>query len=267
MIDALVLDFETKDPFLGLKMGSGWVYTRGNHFKVLGMAVIEPNGKQRYIKTKQSIINCLNKYDTYIVFNANYDIGIVHRLGVDLSNKTIIDVEIMAKMNNSTEERHNLNHLSKKYLGSYKSDAPLGEVARELGLVKSSTQSAIGVAKENMDKIQEANPELVAEYAIQDVVLTQELYELFKEVDGYDIEFYSDLIKALIQARAKGVTIDLIQLLKLDAEFQIKIMDAQLHLNKMNGGNPVNSSSPQDVPQFLIANGHNLEMNEKGNGS
>lgn len=280
--DFLCIDFETKDPYVvDRKMGSGWVY-KGLDFKVLGIAIVYPDMSSEYIpysikkdgkkiNNREKYKRIINKAKRLIVYNANYDIGILHRLGIDIEQFEIVDVAIMAKMNNSAElggkndSPHSLNFQAKKYLKDKKSSAPLGEAAKELGLVKTSAQDAVKAAMSNMDIMQEERYELVAEYAIHDAVLTYKLFELFKDVDGYDYEFYSDLIKANILSRARGVPVDLIQLSKLDAEFQIKLMQEQLTLNEMNGGQPLNSGSPPQVAQALISHGANLKKNEKGN--
>lgn len=259
----LVIDFETVDPYLDRKLGSGWVY---KDIKVLGCAFYYPNGKTDYIVTKTSIINKLQKTKTLIVFNGNYDIGVLKMWGMDISKYTIIDVLIISKYFDSTRLSYNLDTLSKDYLGSTKSDEPLGELAIELGLVKGNEKS-IKVAKRNMDKLQAANKQLVAEYAKQDALLTFQLYEYFmsQEDMDFDIEFYSDLLKCMIENRARGVRIDLMKLLEVEANLQLKLVAAQRELNEFNNGEGVNSNSSKQLGQLLIRNGINVKVTDKDN--
>lgn len=261
----LTIDFETQDKYLGLKLGSGWVY---GDIWVGGCAIQYPDGTAEYITDKNKYKKIINKSKTLIVFNADYDIGILKMLNIDIEQFLIIDVLIMAKMHKSIEKSYSLNFLSKKYLKDKKSDAPLGELAQKLGLVKNCKQDTVKVAKENMKALQEANLQLVAEYAIHDVKLTYELYEflLTKETsEYYKFEFYSDLIKCLILNRAKGVCIDLIQLLRVESKMQEALVDVQLRLNELNDGEPVNVYSPKDVPNLLIKYDLPVKISEKGN--
>ena len=261
----LVIDFETVDPYLSLKMGSGWVY---KDIKVLGCAFYYPDGKTQYIVTKQSILNKLQKTKTLVVFNANYDIGILKMWGVDIEQYLIIDVLLMSKLYDSSRMSYSLDEQGKDYLGIRKSDEALGDLAKELDLVVSKTQNPVKAAKKHMDKLQEANKELVAEYAKQDALMTYQLYDYFlskEPKEYYQFEFYSDLLKVTILNRSKGVRIDLLKLLELEAQLQLKLLDAQRKLNNFNQGNPVNCKSPIDVPQLLIKHGINLKMSEKGN--
>ena len=265
----LCIDFETQDKYIKLGLGSGWVY--GNIW-VGGCAIKYPDGNSEYLDCSSSVKRekvkrILNKAKTLIVFNANYDIGILKMWKMDIEKFLIIDVMLMAKMHSSIEMSYTLDAMAKKYLKSNKSDAPLADLAKELGLVKTVKQNAAKVAKENMRIIQETNYDLVAKYAIQDVELTYALYEYYKSknADSYfKFEFHSDLIKSRILMRARGIPIDLVELLKQESSLQIKLMDAQLHLNSFNDGLPVNSSSPKQVANLLRSYGLPVGVSKAG---
>lgn len=261
----LVIDFETQDKYLGLKLGSGWVY---GDIWIGGCAIQYPDGSNEYLIDRAKYKKIINKAETLIVFNANYDVGILKMLKLDIEQFRIIDVLIMAKMHCSVERVYSLNLLSKKYLKDKKSDAPLGDLATELGLVKSKTQNPVKVAKENMKALQNADIDLVAEYAIHDVVLTYKLYEFLLTKEStkyYNFDFYSDLIKVCILNRAKGVCIDLVQLLKVECKLTEALLDAQLKLNEYNDGIPTNVYSPKDIPELLEKYNIEIPLSEKGN--
>lgn len=247
----LVIDFETQDPYIDLQLGSGWVY---GDIYLCGCAIYFPDGTSRYIADKKVYKKIIEQTDTLIVFKANYDIGILHMLGMDIEKFKIIDVLLMAKLHDSVLFEYTLNSLSKKYLGDVKSEAPLGDIATNLGLVKSRSMNPVKVAKRNMRMLQEHHFDVVAEYAEQDVKLTFRLYQFFLEQqtkEYYLLDFFSDLQKVLILNRAQGVCIDLIQLLKVQNKLQESLLDAQLALNDFNEGLPVNVYSSKDVVRLL----------------
>lgn len=261
--DYLVIDFETVDPYVKDGMGAGWVYG----IKVLGCAFQYPDGSADYILSKDAILKRIERTKTLIVFNANYDIGILKMWSIDINQFLIIDVLVMAKMYDTSKLSYSLNNLSKEYLDDNKSDEPMGQIAIDSELINTTDISkAIKFAKENMDKIQKINKQIVADYAIHDVVLTYQLYELFKQHDiNYRHDFYSDLVKCLIHARARGVRIDLLKLLEVEAQLQLRIIECQRELNAFNGGEGVNCKSSKQLGQLLIKNGYNVEMTDKDN--
>ncbi len=82
----LVIDFETKDPYISRKMGSGWVYGIVNpksDFKVLGASIAELEtviedtytGLPTYYTDPVKILDKAMSSVTWIMHNAQYDLG------------------------------------------------------------------------------------------------------------------------------------------------------------------------------------------------
>lgn len=199
----LTLDFETHDTGIQRKMGAGWVY---QDFKVLGAAYKLGDGPAEFTSNMDQLKELVNKSDTLIMHNAQYDTGCLHHLKIPYKNKLIVDTAILAKLFDNTLFSYSLDSLSADMLGKRKDYAALEEAAERMNLRKPMA---------NIHLLFEGFPELVAQYAKQDVELTHGLSQWFKAElysDGLNlIPFYSDLVKALVEWRSKGVLIDTAQ--------------------------------------------------------
>lgn len=199
----LTLDFESRDPNINLKKGAGWVY---KDFEILGAAYKIGDAPALFTTDMETVRREVSESKTIICHNAQYDIGCLHRLGIDYKDKIIIDTIILAKLYDNTFSSYSLDHLSFYLLGRRKDYAALEEAASQLGIKKYMN---------HMKEMFTAFPELVAKYAKQDVDLTYGLSqyfkrELYKEASDL-VPFYSDLIKALVLWRSRGVKIDEVQ--------------------------------------------------------
>jgi hypothetical protein len=145
----LTIDFETKDPYIGEGLGSGWCYP-GDKFKVLGASVKYNDSETRYIVPKVSIeprYKALRQYlseakydeDTYIIMhNVTYDLGCLRKLGLteeEVRPLNFIDTEVMGRLYDSSHMSYALDALAKKYLGHRKDNMALVEAIREHELV------------------------------------------------------------------------------------------------------------------------------------
>lgn len=196
----LTLDFETHDPNISLKKGAGWVFA---DFQVLGASYKIGDAPALFTADMEHLAEVVKKAKAIIFHNAQYDVGCLHRLGIDYKDKTLIDTLILAKLFDNTLLSYSLDNLSFDFLGERKDYAALEEAASKLGIRKYMSA---------MKDMFEAFPDLVARYANQDVELTYKLSQWFKKHLYQDalnlIPFYSDLIKALVLWRSLGVRID-----------------------------------------------------------
>lgn len=199
----LTIDFETRDPNISLKKGAGWVY---KDFDILGAAYKIGDLVPIFTSDMDEVRYVVSNAKTLICHNAQYDIGCLHRLNIPYQDKIIVDTHILSKLYDNTLMSYSLDNLSSDFLGQRKDYAALEEAAEQLSIRKYMS---------HMDQLFEGFPHLVAQYAKQDVELTYGLSQYLKKYlyqEALDlIPFYSDLIKALVLWRSKGVRIDLNQ--------------------------------------------------------
>lgn len=198
---AVTLDFETRDPNIALKKGAGWVF---KDFDILGAAYKIDDSEPRFTSNMDEVRNVVASSKTIICHNAQYDVGCLHRLGISYSDKTIVDTVILAKLYDNTLFQYGLDSLSSDFLGKNKS--------YDL-LLEAFPGQTIKKLMSNMDLLFSERPDLVEQYAKQDVELTYKLAQWYKRSlydDGLKlVPMYSDLIKAFVLWRSKGVRIDL----------------------------------------------------------
>ena len=122
----LVIDFETKDPYITRKLGAGWAfgYNVTNHdFKVLGAALKTHDNKIYYETNLNNILDVVKNHDTLLAHNASYELGCLHfllkhcnRKDIDLKSYKILDTKLLFKLHNSALLSYTLDSLAKKYL-------------------------------------------------------------------------------------------------------------------------------------------------------
>lgn len=216
----LVIDFETKDPYIGRKLGAGWVFAfnkvPGNDFKVLGCGIRCSWNQEETVywdltEDISVILLCrlvdlqdyIDEADVLIMHNASYDLGCLKALGIDPKDTPIIDTEIMAKLFDSSLMSYGLDYLGEKYLSHKKDKGGLARAAVEADIFPWLKREEAAKAKSeklgeeyvrtvdevkaskwaitNMDLMQEHCYDAVAKYACLDVDLTWDLFNYFKK--------------------------------------------------------------------------------------
>lgn len=275
----IVLDLETQDDWIEQGRGSGWPEKQA---KFLCAAMGGPHQITYYNHIGQLIAKLnYEAYDEYaleyepltiIAHNAQYEAGILHSYGFDIESVTWIDTKILAVLYYNNLMDFSLDSLAKLYLGEEKNDAKLGEIAKELGLVKSVVQDPVKIAKKNMEAIFERDPETVKSYVTQDVNLTHKLFKfLMYDENGVQrftqeqIDFHSDLIKALTLSRAKGVRVHIPTALDLKAQMLKRKQELTEERSKI--APDVNINSSIQLASFFESQGVEVSKTEKGNPS
>ncbi len=145
-----VLDFETVDPYISEGYGAGWPFAirgyRNPEFRILG-ASLKVNGDFTfndaiYISDLGELRDYISQFDTFVMHNAQYDIGCMLVLfgikpeGVRefLEDKTFYDTMLMAKLLNQHNFQYNLEALSKKNGGAVKQKNKLTDYVWESGM-------------------------------------------------------------------------------------------------------------------------------------
>lgn len=234
----VVLDIETKDPYIDRGLGSGWVYKHHElpncDYKLLGTAYKSYDGSSGYVTNLNELQVIVDAHDSIICHNASYDIGGISSYGIlRLEDKDLYDTEIMSRLYNSSLLSHSLDILARKYLKMKKDNKGLCDKVHELDLYPYLKKELTAKAraeklgeewvrdrpdekklekwcKSNMDIIQTSSRETVAKYAIQDVECTEKLFLYFKDKIDMSIALkYSMVTHICLDYRRRGIRVDL----------------------------------------------------------
>lgn len=260
----VIVDIETKD--LGIGRGEGSHWPLGTVEYLVG-ATYSPLHSLKVWKNSRDLVDYLHTIPVWVGHNISYDVGVLSQFGLKPRSHILEDTMLMAKLHDNTRLSYGLNDLGKDLLNDSKSNEPLGDAAKALGFVKSKAQNPVKVAMSHLDEIYKAQPELVIQYVEQDVMLTNQLYQLFNSeaMDGYDKVFYSDLIKALLGSRKKGVRVDVARARTVRNKILEKEVPIREWLDKEFPGLNVNSA--QQMAVALKSLGANIPETDKGNPS
>jgi DNA polymerase-1 len=272
-------DFETKDPFIGRKMGAGWVYAANNYqdcdFFTLGMAWSD-GIESGYTVHSEEMRNILSSADYLVAQNAAYDLGCLQTLGMgDIVNKfygkTICTV-MAAKLIDSSRMSYSLDNLAKSLLGEKKLGHtmalecwdkhifPLTKIEEKKGRGECPDNKLSRLKNwvmSNLDIVQEADYELVARYAITDAILCYNLLQkLIKDGKKYydnpldTFCYWSKLIHVTQDYTMRGLRVDLEKADQATQYLQPKITDG---MNKIYDivGYEFNLNSSKQLPSIF----------------
>jgi DNA polymerase I-like protein with 3'-5' exonuclease and polymerase domains len=218
----VAIDLETCDPDL-IKHGPGWPTKKG---KVIGIAIATASFKAYYpiahegggnmdeekvVKYIKSI--CDDETIEKVFHNAQYDIGWLWTLGIDVKGK-VHDTMVAAALIDENRYSYTLNSIVHEYLGEFKNESKLKEAAEAFGVD----------AKSEMYKLPAM---FVGEYAEADADLTYKLHEklsweIVKDnlTTVYDVE--CRLIKVIFHMTRRGVRFDTVKCEQLNTKFHNK---------------------------------------------
>lgn len=280
----VIIDFETLDRGLNKKIGIGPAWPiklrnpHSNMFKVLGVSILEiVDGvlqEPRYLDTNVpatlvALQDVINRAEAVVMHNAQYDLGCLLVLGIDIKPITVYDTKILAKLYDNNLLNYSLDELAKKYVGDQKLKTSLSDVVRKNHLLgedkeKLKTYDAMALrwAYENMDVIQNTDFQAMADYANQDTVVTGKLFNFYRtKLDKNLALKYCNQQKICVEMRRKGVRIDM-NILRKGKELLKPRVDA-LHeeIRKDLGvipGHEFNLDSPSQLGPALEQHGLNL---------
>ncbi len=291
----LTIDFETHDPYIGRKLGAGWVYAlnkvEGCDFEVLGAAIRTDSGHKEYVTDWDILLDIVNDHDVFIMHNASYDLGCLHVLYGDIfQDIDIIDTEVMSRLFDSSLMSHALDTIATRYIGEGKKNSSLTdavfkhdlypmlrreEIVRDRAFKKGEEWNRerpdeaklVKWSKENMKTIQEIDLQAVADYAIVDVEVTWELFKFFEQQLDSNIVFkYSNLTHICVSYRSKGVRIDLDRARSIRDEMIPLIANKYKRVYEI-AGEEFNISSSKDMPRIFGKLGIKYPFSDKGNPS
>jgi DNA polymerase I-like protein with 3'-5' exonuclease and polymerase domains len=254
MYKEIVIDFETMDWGIRDGMGPGWPW---HGVSVLGMSVqpLDRPMVARYVTDQKEIIEILEAANTIIAHNAQYEAGIIHMLGVDIKEKTILCTKLASLFVKSNRFDNTLNGLAKTELGETKLKNELVEACIERGLVvplksyyaentetttyKNARRRAANEVWDHLDQLQYVDP-VVEKYANIDVKLTLQLFKAFKKTmvkkktwDAY-VRF-NQLIQVTTLMRAKGIRVDLKRSYEVKGILRARLVAVEAKLWELSG--------------------------------
>lgn len=309
MNNFLVLDFETKDPYLSsdIDLGPGWCYILNNPqalARAIGVSILVIDNDKvlkptyynldiagehtrdslKVIYDNISIVKELvGRYKYIVMHNAQYDLGYLLTLGIDISPIVIYDTKIMAQLFDNTQPSTSLDYLSALYLkdkADRKDKNILVEVVAKHKLIKMKPTCktfpvrAKKFAYGNMDLIQELDFNAMARYANQDTIATGQLFLKFKETIALGTaNYWSSIQKACVKIRTRGVSIDMDVchqgIAELEKDRDRLERDLATH-ERTAGANDLTSivlSSPKKLAAYLQDIGYKLPRTKTGGPS
>jgi len=267
----LVIDFETKDPYISRGYGAGWTFNI-NHdkedFKLLGAAVYDSNtGKTTYYTDLEEVRKAVTSCKTWVFFNAQYDVGCILSLfkgddSFDLEDYRLIDTQIMAKLYVQDMYVWSLDECCKRFdVDVQKDKGIIGDYAWESGLyqIHKQIETKRKVHKrpadnllnkwaiQNLDLLPDS---VVGEYCVVDVEATNALYEFLDSGVTFDEDLFSDLIKVCIGIRLRGTHVDIKKAKEVSRELLLTETAIVDEVNK-EFGLDININSPYQLGSFL----------------
>lgn len=295
----LTLDFETKDPYIGERLGSGWVYAYNveNHLlKVLGAATRTSDGVIKYITDWSELRQVIDQHDAILCHNAEYDIGILKHLYKDgdgeqwLKDKTILDTKLLFKLYDNTLMSYGLDALAKKYLGEPKGHQLLIDAVwrndlypwlkKEINAKNRAEKKGepwertmpdekklLKWAYENMDVVQAADYEAMAAYAISDIQQTFDLYKFVEpHLEPDQIARFSKIVHVCLKYRARGVRVDLKRAHEVHDSIDPIIAEKCREIYEI-AGCEFNINSPKELPDVFDKLGISYPLTATGRPS
>jgi len=233
------LDFETKDPGIGMGIGSSWAH-EGAGF-VCGVSIAWAGGAF-YLPVEHSNGNvdlitvglwlreqATNPDVTFVMANSTYDVGWLGDWGIVPVNPPY-DVQGMATLLNEHRSSYSLDNLARHYLQRHKGSGDLVTAARDIGIPHPMS---------NMDRL----PAWIVEpYAVDDAVLTLALYHhLMPMIEAEGLVNILDIERRASMAagdmRRRGVRVDVDKAERIKQSFILKRDAAIADIARITGVN------------------------------
>lgn len=202
----------------------------------------------------KKIIETIKTNATQRGFNYKFDLAFLRKDGMDLP-LSIEDPMIMGYLCNENEKDFKLENLSRKYLGkeSVKFQEKLRDILEEHGLQKG--------------EMYKLHPKLVAPYAIEDVVLTDKLYDFYlRHIDVWKLHqvmeeyFDYELIVHMMEYNGMRVDRKLVKRYKTEAFFNARHIE---HKIREQVGYQINLNSPKQTSAWLGTESSKLSVLEQ----
>jgi len=222
------------------------------HDRIVGMSFATAAGLAWYVPLPEDRAECLtflapfkplfaDPFKIKIAHNAKFDLTILRQYGVEARGE--LHDSMLAHYVIDASDRHGMDHLARQYLryDPIPITALIGQKKR-------------GVAQGNMADL---TPDDICDYAAEDADVTLQLdRELRKkaQADGCaraltDCE--EPLIRVLLDMESEGVRVDADALHKYGRELERELLDLEIKIRDLGGGN-FNPSSPKQLGEVLF---------------
>ena len=301
----LVLDFETKDPYIGLELGAGWPfavnYPYASLFYPIGYSYCWYDSetgeisKSEYwpLDTKRLIPfgeNCdpravrlrdlIGETKNIVMHNAQYDLGCLLSLNIDISHLRVYDTKVMGQLYDSNLWSYSLSNLLNKYQLGTKMTGSLADIVRKFDLLKTAKGNSINretktyekratdFAYSNMDLLQELDFDTMAYYANHDTMGTAFLFKfLYSKLGDKLSHYYSNIQKICTKIRSKGITVDMEAVEAGIATMTPVFESLQQSLWRRLGAEINLNASKDQLGPRLVEMGYQLPLTDAGNPS
>ena len=226
-IPYLVVDTETT----GLKWWEDHVF---------GVSIALPDGTAGYwdVRATPKILDWMvdliaeDRVGVWVGHNFKFDLHFLREARVGIPTDRIDCTMIRAALINEHEPTYGLDFLARKYVGAQKDTEIYDELAKLFG--GRATRNA------QMPNISRAPQEVVARYAIQDAVVTRQLYlwqrsEIEKQNLHRVHRLERDLMPVIIDMETEGVRVDVDMAERASRHLTKRIDDMQRDLNREAG--------------------------------
>ena len=284
-MNRLVLDFEYHDP-LSEKLGNTWPFGLVN---VLGCSLAFNDEPVFYTTDMSKVTDLVDLSDELVCHSFHVEIGILVQLGIDISNKIIIDTLQLARLVDNCRLSYSLNNLAADLVGEVKSDKPMAIAAIEKGLYPVKTQDeyfksrkegdyekyyttklkhALKWCKKNMHICAEHMPELVSEYCIQDIILTQKIHDvLHPRCDAVWLDRLSRLNHIALRRRKAGIPINIERCVEVSEILGEKLYSVLFKIRALVDDPAFDPNKPTQLIQALDSLQIEYPKTDKGNPS
>ena len=228
----------------------------------------------------------LPKSKLVIGHNLKFDLHMCIQGGVRediVRNLSIWDTMIAENLINENQHSFSLDALCKKYFKHQKNDDRLIKWIQDNILKKSRKRSPTEIRREAFAHLSEAPRDLVAEYGINDVVLTRKLYnrhrELIHQKDSrlsmlpeqvqsrtHVMNLEMDVLKTLVEVERRGVYVDIEKTEQLEEEL-LKLREDVIRENNKLAGEDWNQGSILERERIFNKLGLHIFRTDKGNPS
>lgn len=272
----VTIDWETKDPYMSLGYGPGWVFALRGYtnptFKLLGASIKIDDKPATYLTDLHEILIIIKENNEFLMHNALYDIGCILVLfkqfgeELDMKSKIFYDSMIECKLIDQDHFSYSLDACSKRCGGVEKSKSTLTDYVWNSGMYQKwykdnhksgknqrvSEKLLFEFAMSHLDMIPE---EIVGDYCNHDVEATYGVHQhamqhLNRFPKHFNLEDYSTLIKVCVDIKKNGIPVDVEQAHTTKAFLEGKTKDLLYEIYK-EVGYEFNLNSPAQLVKAL----------------
>lgn len=286
----LYLDFETVDPDLK-ERGPSYIWNKD--FRIIGMAYAADGEAVKYTRKLQLMRSIISHAHTLVAHNMTYELSCIKWLFqgdplFDMKWKAVFCTRIGSTLDNNLRQSHSLDFCARTVLRKEKDQQRFGRCVMEFpweegkepislpkkyhesddeeykkDTLEKYTKKATDWAMGHMDIMDQIAPQMVEEYAKNDVELCRQLHKKWLETVPKELySMYSDMCKVVVDMRHQGVRVDLAKAQELFdmCDKRVKELEAEADGKEWL----VNFDSPKQIGELFDKLGIETEYTPEG---